>query len=125
MTETCPTLIDLLRERADKSGDRLAFSFLVEGSSEGERLTFRQLDEHARHIAGWLRAFRSKGERPLLLFPAGLDFLKTFFGCFYAGLIPIPAPAPEASRRKRTVPRLRAIAHDAQVAVVLLRRDRS
>lgn len=119
MTETCSTLIALLREQAAERGDQLAFCFLGEGSSDGERLTFRQLDEHARRLAGWLQAFRSRRERALLLFPAGLDFLKAFFGCLYAGLIPIPAPAPEASRRKRTVPRLRAIAHDAQVAVVL------
>jgi acyl-CoA synthetase (AMP-forming)/AMP-acid ligase II len=119
MTETCSTLVELLRERAVQGGDRLAYSFLEDGVSEGERLTFRELDEHARRIAGWLQASHAKAERALLLFPAGLDFLKAFFGCLYAGLIAIPAPAPEASRRKRTVPRLLAIARDADVTVVL------
>ena len=58
-----------------------------------------------------------------MLFPAGLDFIKAFFGCLYAGLIGIPAPAPEASRRKRTVPRLQAIVRDADVTVVLSTSD--
>lgn len=109
----------MLRQRATERGDLLAFSFLEEGSRESERLTFADLDRHARRIAGVLQASRAAGERALLLFPAGLDFLKAFFGCLYAGLIPIPAPAPEASRRKRTLPRLRAIARDADVKVVL------
>src|SRR5262249_50104285 len=90
-----------------------------DGSSEGERLSFRELDLHARRIAGWLQGSHAKGERALLLFPAGLDVLKALFGCLYAGLIAIPAPAPEASRRKRTMPRLQAIARDANVTVVL------
>ena len=119
MIDTCATLVDLLRVRAAEGGDRLAFAFLEDGNSEGERLTFRELDEHARRIGGWLQASHGKGERALLLFPAGLDFLKAFFGCLYAGLIAIPAPAPEASRRKRTLPRLQAIARDADVTVVL------
>jgi acyl-CoA synthetase (AMP-forming)/AMP-acid ligase II len=123
LTETCSTLVDLLRERAAQGGDRLAFAFLEDGGSEEERLTFRELDEHARRIAGWLQASHAKGERALLLFPAGLDFLKAFFGCLYAGLITIPAPAPEASRRKRTVPRLQAIARDADVTVLLSTSD--
>ena len=54
-----------------------------------------------------------------MLFPAGLDFLKAFFGCLYAGVIAIPAPPPEASRLKRTLPRLRAIAADAGVSIVI------
>lgn len=119
MIETCLTLVELLRQRAVSGGDRLAFAYLEDGGSEGERLTYRALDEHARRIAGRLQASHAQGERALLLFPAGLDFLKAFFGCLYAGLVAIPAPAPEASRRKRTVPRLKAIVGDADVAVVL------
>lgn len=116
---TDSTLVDLLRRQAGEDGDRLAFSFIEDGLREGERLTYRELDQHARRIAGWLQASQARGERALLLFPAGLDVLKAFFGCLYAGLVAIPAPAPEASRRKRTVPRLRAIARDADVTVVL------
>ena len=123
MIENCSTLVELLRERAIHNGDRLAFSFLEDGDTEGEQLTFAELDQHARRIAGWLQASHSQGERALLLFPAGLDFIKAFFGCLYAGLIAIPAPAPEASRRKRTVPRLQAIVRDADVTVVLSTSD--
>jgi acyl-CoA synthetase (AMP-forming)/AMP-acid ligase II len=113
------TLVDLLRGHATERGDKLAFAFLEDGANESERLTYAELDRHARRIAASLQASLTPGDRALLLFPAGLDFLKAFFGCLYAGLIAIPAPAPEASRRKRTMPRLQAIARDADVKVVL------
>src|SRR5262249_39147658 len=48
-----------------------------------------------------------------------LDFLEGFFGCLYAGVIGIPTPPPEASRLKRTAPRLGAIAADAHASIVL------
>lgn len=119
MTDTSSTLVDLLRTRAAEGPDRLAYAFLADGREEGETLTYGQLDADARRIAGFLQASHAPGERALLLFPAGMAFIKGFFGCLYAGLIAIPAPAPEASRRKRTMPRLQKIAGDADVTVVL------
>lgn len=119
MDVTHGTLVDLLRERAAEGADRLGYSFLEDGREIGERLSYGTLDAEARRIAGWLQGFGPRGARALLLFPAGLDVLRAFFGCLYAGLIPIPAPAPEASRRKRTLPRLQAIVRDADVTAVL------
>jgi acyl-CoA synthetase (AMP-forming)/AMP-acid ligase II len=119
MDNASATLVDLLRMRAADMGDRLAFTFLADGRGDGESLTYGEIDAAARRIAGHLQAHHAKGERALLLFPAGMDFLKAFFGCLYAGLIAIPAPAPEASRKKRTMPRLQAITSDADVTLVL------
>lgn len=113
------TLVDLLRERATRSRDSLAYVFLEDGRTEGARLTYGEFDAAAGRIAAALRAEHAPGERALLLFPAGLEFLTAFFGCLYAGLVAIPAPAPEASRRKRTMPRLQSIVSDADVTVVL------
>lgn len=113
------TLIDLLRTRARDQGDKLAYLFLEEGRREGESLTYAELDLAARRIGGALQARHAPGERVLLTFPAGLDIVKAFFGALYAGLIAIPAPAPEASRRKRTFPRLQSIARDSGATLVL------
>ena len=54
-----------------------------------------------------------------MIYAAGLDFLVGFFGCLYAGSIGIPTPPPEASRLKRTRPRLQSIASDAETRLVL------
>jgi acyl-CoA synthetase (AMP-forming)/AMP-acid ligase II len=117
--EACSNLVELLRQRAEERPQSLACAFLNDGGRESERLSYAELDREARRIAAWLQASRAQGDRALLLFPAGLDFLKAFFGCLYAGVIAIPAPPPEASRLKRTLPRLRAIAADAGVSIVI------
>ena len=88
-------------------------------SKESEVLTYAELDKQARIIAAQLQKISTPGDRALLLYPAGLDFLKAFFGCLYAGIIAIPAPFPEASRLKRTIPRLQSIVKDAQVTLAL------
>lgn len=113
------TLVELLRWRAINQPENHAYTFLVDGDKEGERLTYGELDKQARAIATHLQALGAKGERALLLYPAGLEIVKAFFGCLYAGVVAIPAPFPEASRLKRTMPRLQAIAKDAQVTLVL------
>ncbi len=116
---TCTTLVNVLRERAAHQPNKHAYTFLDDGGREGESLTYGELDAHARRLAAALEGSGASGRRALLLFPAGLDFLKAFFGCLYAGVIAIPAPPPEASRLKRTLPRLHAVVEDAQVSVVV------
>jgi 8-amino-7-oxononanoate synthase/acyl carrier protein len=111
-----PTLVEMLRLRARQSGDDLAFQFLVDGEAEELNLTFGELDRRARTIAAWLQARGLSGERALLLFPAGLDFIAGFFGCLYAGVIAVPAYPP---RMNRKLDRIQAIAADAQAKVAL------
>ena len=101
------TLIDVLEERRRVEGDRLALSFLADGQELAGELTYGELFDRASAIAASLQELQALGERALLLYPAGLDFLPAFFGCLLAGVIGITAPAPEASRLKRAVPRLR------------------
>jgi acyl-CoA synthetase (AMP-forming)/AMP-acid ligase II len=113
------TLVDLLRERAAGHGDRLAFAFLEDGTVETQRITYAELDERARAVAARLQETGAPGQRMLLIYPAGLEFLVGFFGCLYAGSIGVPTPPPEASRLKRTKPRLQSIVNDAQASWVL------
>ena len=104
------TLVDLLRDRASQHPNRTAYTFLEDGEREVSSLTYRQLDEKVRAIAAHLQAQLTIGDRVLLVYPQGLEAIAALFGCLYAGMIAIPAPAPETSRLKRTLPRLEAIA---------------
>jgi acyl-CoA synthetase (AMP-forming)/AMP-acid ligase II/alkylation response protein AidB-like acyl-CoA dehydrogenase len=113
------TLVDLLRERACQQADARAFVFLEDGTAEAAAISYEALDQQARAFGGLIQAVSSPGDRALLLFPAGIDFLVGFFSCLYAGVVGVPAPPPEASRLKRTGPRLRAIAADAQATLVV------
>ena len=111
-----PTLVELLRSRAVQQASDLAYRFLVDGEEEELELSFAELDRRSRAIAAWLGARGLQGERALLLFPAGLDFVCAFFGCLYAGVIAVPAYPP---RMNRKLDRIQAIAADAEAAVAL------
>jgi amino acid adenylation domain-containing protein len=112
----CSTWVDLLRQRTLHQPDQLAFTFLPDGETEGDRLTYRELDRQAQAIAAQLQALELSGERALLLYPPGFDYLAAFFGCLYAGVVAVPAYPP---RSPRNTPRIKAIWADAQVAIAL------
>ena len=71
-------------------------------------------------IAAELQDCTTPGERAVLLFPPGLDFISAFFGCMYAGVIAVPAPIPNRSRLTTAVA---AIFQAARPAVVLSMAD--
>ncbi len=117
--EEFPTLVHVLRWRATHEPDARAFIFLRNGSREDGDFTYKTLDEEAKKIAQALRIHYRSGDRAVLVFPSGLEFIAAFFGCLYAKIIPVPVPPPDPVRLKRTLPRLRAIVDNAQPSVIL------
>jgi malonyl CoA-acyl carrier protein transacylase len=114
------TLIQLLRFRAQNQPNKRAYTFLTDGETETDSLTYAQLDQQARIIAAKLQSRVAAGERALLLYPSGLSYIAAFFGCLYANVIAVPAYPP---RRNRSDQRLTAIATDAQATVILTTTD--
>ena len=109
-------LVELLLHRARCQPDDIGFTYLVDGENEQVHLTYRELDRQARAIGAWLESHDLAGERALLLYPAGLEFIAAFFGCLYAGVIAVPVYPP---RRNRSLNRIQAIADDAEAKVAL------
>ena len=108
-------LVELLQYRGRHQPSETAYVFLQDGEIESERLTYQQLDQKARAIAAQMQTLKLKGERALLLYPSGLDFICAFFGCLYASVIAVPAYPP---RRNQNLSRLQAIIGDAEAKVV-------
>lgn len=111
-----PTLIDLLQWRAKQKGHEQLYTYLTNGETEGARLTYLELDCQARAIAAYLQTLQVAGERALLLYPSGLDFISAFFGCLYAGVIAVPTAIPHLTRPDL---RFQTIVEDAQPALLL------
>src|SRR6185369_9516487 len=108
---TNTSLARVLQWRAREHPERTASIFLQDGETEADRRTYAELDARARAIAGrLLESGAAPGDRALLLYPPGLDFIDAFFGCLYAGVIAVPCYPPRPGREQ---PRLKAILADA------------
>src|SRR5262245_30145667 len=95
------SMIEMLAGQAADQGDVTACRFLDDRDGEFE-LTYGELDRRARLIAARLQLELSPGDRALLVYPAGLEFICAFFGCLHAGVVAVPATYPKP---KRPMPR--------------------
>lgn len=109
-------LPQVLARRAARTPDRRAYLFLGGRGEEEAVLTDGELHRRACRTAARLAARCVPGERVLLLFPPGLDFIVGFFACLYAGLIAVPVNPPQHGRLAAAA---RGIVGDCGPAAVL------
>jgi acyl-CoA synthetase (AMP-forming)/AMP-acid ligase II/alkylation response protein AidB-like acyl-CoA dehydrogenase/acyl carrier protein len=110
------TLVEIIQYRSQYQPERTAYIFLEDGENESARLTFGQLEQQAQAIAVQLQNINLQGERALLLYPPGLEFISAFFGCLSGAVIAVPAYPPKNNQK---LGRLRAIIADASAKAIL------
>src|SRR5258708_170707 len=111
------SLVELGRARAASHGDQPLYTFYPDRAGAAPaQLSYAGLDLRARAIGAALQREGAAGQRALLLYPPGLDFVAAFFGCLYGGVVAVPAYPP---RSARNLPRLLEIARDARPAIAL------
>ena len=110
------SLVELLQLRAGNDSSLATYTFLANGENEERSISYKELDRQARAIAGRLQGLGKAGDRALLLYAPGIDFLPAFFGCLYARVIAVPAYPPH---RNRNLLRLQAIIEDARPKFIL------
>lgn len=116
------TLVDaLLHRERTLPGSDVAYRFLVDGEVDGaiEVRTNDTLLLRARAVAAMLQQQGLVGERVLLLYAPGLDFIDGFLGCQLAGVVAVPAYPPDLLRAERSLPRLAAMVADCDARAVL------
>jgi acyl transferase domain-containing protein/acyl-CoA synthetase (AMP-forming)/AMP-acid ligase II/acyl carrier protein len=106
----------LSRARIEKGQRNRTLTFL-KGDSSPATIQFGELDDRARRIAGALKRAGAAGERALLVFPPGLEFIAAFFGCLYAGTVAVPLYPPRRAGGLNA--RLQAVADDCAARFVL------
>jgi acyl-CoA synthetase (AMP-forming)/AMP-acid ligase II len=112
------TLVDVLRDRAQRHGERALYQLLVD-QAVVETLTYADADRRARALAVKLREHAEPGDRVLLLYPFGLEYPAVFLACLYAGLVAVPAFPPDKQRAVKTMPRVSSIIRDADARLIL------
>ncbi len=110
------TLVDVLVEHSHHRPTALAYTFLADGESIQYQLTYGELDQRARAIGSTLQHLGAAGERIMLLYPSGPEYVAAYLGCLYAGSIAVPMAPPH---RKRSGERLQTVVADAQATFAL------
>jgi acyl-CoA synthetase (AMP-forming)/AMP-acid ligase II/acyl carrier protein len=110
------TLVDLLHRRAVQNPDLVLYTYLEDGETRERSINAAELDASIRRIGQTLSKFVKPGERVILLFEDGLDYISGLFGCLSAGLVAVSGIHPAAPR---SAERLLGIARDCGATAVL------
>ena len=112
-------LVTLLEQRAHQTPHRPAFRYV--GMTNGPTTwTYRGLWDAASQVARSLTERGViRGDRVLILFPPGLEFIQAFLGTVMVGAIAVPAPAPNPLKPKLSLQRMQSIVESAKPSHVL------
>ena len=112
-------LVARLARHAREVPERRAVVFCRgDGDSYTETgITFRELHRQACATASWLYRHTAPGDRVMLLYPQGIEFVVAFLGCLYAGRVPVATPLPAANRGHAE--RTDRVVRDAGIRLVL------
>src|SRR5215210_4894699 len=92
--EQFASLVAVLEHRAATQPLERALIFLTDRGDEESILTFRELHDAGNAFAKRLAVRAKPGDRALLVFPPGLEFVVAFFGCLMARIIAVPMMVP-------------------------------
>jgi len=109
-------IIRLFERNCQNHAEKVIYYYLEDGLNETSRITFREMNSRAKAIAAALQGKYKKGDRALMLFPTGIEFIVSLFGCFYSGIIGVPAYPP---RKNRLFGRFEAIVNDCRPSLIL------
>ncbi|NRR33488.1 AMP-binding protein [Oxalobacteraceae bacterium] len=108
-----------LQTQIEQHPEKQVLRFLNAQSEVGHALRYADLDGKARSIAAHLLAHARPGDRVMLLFPNGAEFISAFIGCLYAGMIAVPVYAFDQQRLQKSLPLLVNVLRDSGAAVLL------
>jgi acyl-CoA synthetase (AMP-forming)/AMP-acid ligase II len=88
------TLVDFLINRNEFFNNTTVYTFIADKGNSVEPVTYGNLHERAAVIGGYLQERYKKGDRILLSLKPGMEFIESFMGCIYGGMIPVPMYPP-------------------------------
>jgi len=112
-------IVKRLIDNVKKYGTKTAYIFLKDGENDQQKYSYEELDWTARLIGSYLQEIGAVGQRVILLYPSGLEYIGAFFGCLYAGAIAVPAYPPDPFRLEISLKRFISILKDAMPSAAL------
>lgn len=98
------TLTDALNHWSATTPDAPALTFLDGDTTTA--LDYRRLQDRALHVAGEILQTCAPGDRVVLGYEQGLDYVTSFLGCVYAGVVAVTSAPPTELRRSARLTRL-------------------
>ncbi|CAB9527783.1 D-alanine--D-alanyl carrier protein ligase [Seminavis robusta] len=114
MMKFSSTILEALNHHATETPDKVVFTWVDNTCQEQNKMTFKQLEDASNAVAARLRKLGcKKGDRVMVSYPFGLEFLAGMFGAMKIGVIPCSIYPPNPNQLKTEMPKFRGFAEDA------------
>ncbi|XP_069790306.1 disco-interacting protein 2 homolog A-like isoform X3 [Narcine bancroftii] len=114
-------LADVLHWRAQTTPDHPLFLLLNAKGTVVNTATCIQLHKRAERVAAALleKGRLNTGDHVALVYPPGIDLIITFYGCLYAGCVPVAVRPPHPQNLATTLPTVKMIVEVSKSVCIL------
>ncbi|XP_047223272.1 disco-interacting protein 2 homolog C isoform X9 [Girardinichthys multiradiatus] len=114
-------LSEVLQWRAQTTPEHVLYTLLNSRGAIASSLTCLQLHKRAEKIAAVLgeRGHLQDGDHVALVYPPGIDLIAAFYGCLYAGCVPITVRPPHPQNIATTLPTVKMIVEVSRSVCVM------
>uniref|UniRef100_A0A8C6PL09 Disco interacting protein 2 homolog C n=1 Tax=Nothobranchius furzeri TaxID=105023 RepID=A0A8C6PL09_NOTFU len=114
-------LSEILQWRAQTTPDHVLYTLLSSRGAVSNSLTCLQLHKRAERVAALLmeRGGLQEGDHVALVYPPGIDLIAAFYGCLYAGCVPITVRPPHPQNISTTLPTVKMIVEVSHSSCVM------
>lgn len=110
------TMVERLLQHEKHIPGKIVYILLEDGINETDSITYGEMISKAKALAATLQKYGKQGDRVLLLFPTGIEFITSFYACLFAGMIAVPTYPP---KRNKPNERFRAIVNDSTPSFII------
>ncbi|XP_066542370.1 disco-interacting protein 2 homolog A isoform X1 [Hoplias malabaricus] len=112
---------DVLQWRAQATPDHPLFLLLNAKGTVASSASCVQLHKRAERVAVALmeRGRLNTGDHVALVYPPGIDLIATFYGCLYAGCVPVTVRPPHPQNLATTLPTVKMIVEVSKSVCIL------
>ncbi|RUM68823.1 MAG: AMP-dependent synthetase [Sulfurovum sp.] len=110
------TIVDMIQHHLKNIPTQIVYRYIENEDRPSVTKTFQEIDKEARKIENKLLQIAKKGDRALLLYQPGLEFISAFVACLYAGVIAVSVYPPRKNEKPH---RLKNIIDDCLPKIIL------
>ncbi|XP_014888937.1 disco-interacting protein 2 homolog A isoform X11 [Poecilia latipinna] len=110
---------DVLQWRAQATPDHPLFLVLNSKGTVASTASCLQLHKRAERVAAALIGRLNTGDHVALVYPPGIDLIATFYGCLYAGCVPVTVRPPHPQNLATTLPTVKMIVEVSKSVCIL------